>query len=352
MVETLNIQLQATESPRYQTFDFSNITFGKVCADHMFIADYDNGQWQNAKIVPYGKISFEPSIAALHYGQSIFEGMKAYSNENGGVNIFRPIENFKRFNVSAERMCMPQIPEEIFMGGLSQLIDLDRNWVPKKHGDSLYIRPFMFATDEFLGVRPSNSYRFMIITAPAGAYYTEPVRVKVEMHYTRSAEGGTGFAKCAGNYAGALYPSLLAQKQGYHQLLWTDAKEHKYFEESGTMNAMFIIDNVLVTPSTSDSILKGITRDSVIQLAKDWGMHVEERKVSVEEVMKAIEKGTLNEAFGVGTAATIAPIATIQYEGIDYELPENRSFAPKILQALNNIKFGLTTDTHGWNFNI
>ena len=352
MVETLNIQIEKSESTRYQSFDFSNITFGKVCADYMFIADFEDGQWLNSRVVPYGKISYEPSIAAIHYGQSIFEGMKAYTNVNGGVNIFRPYENFKRFNVSAERMCMPQIPEEIFVGGLAQLISLDRNWVPKNLGDSLYIRPFMFATDEFLGVRPSNSYRFMIITAPAGAYYTEPVRVKVETHFTRAAEGGTGYAKCAGNYAGSLYPSLLAQKEGYHQLLWTDAKEHKYFEESGTMNAMFLIDNVLVTPATSDSILKGITRSSVIQLAKDWGMKVEERKVSVEEVMLALDKGTLQEAFGVGTAATIAPIATIHHEGIDFQLPETRNFAPKILKALNDIKFGIAEDVHGWNYTV
>jgi branched-chain amino acid aminotransferase len=350
MVETMQFPVKTAGTLRYQTFDFSNIAFGKVCADHMLVADYKDGQWQDVRIVPYGDISFEPSLAALHYGQSIFEGMKAYKDINGGINIFRPYENWQRFNVSAERMCMPAVPEEIFVGGLAQLIALDKNWVPDKYGDSLYIRPFMFATDEFLGVRPSQTYTFMIITAPAGSYYAEPVRVKVETHYTRAAEGGTGFAKCGGNYGGALYPSLLAQKQGYHQLLWTDAKTHEYFEESGTMNAMFLIDNVLVTPATSDSILKGITRKSVIQLALDFGMKVEERKVSVKEVIEAVKKGTLQEAFGVGTAATIAPIAVISYEGVDYQLPDTRTFAPKVLESLNDIKHGKTADIHGWNY--
>ena len=352
MVETMSFPVTTSGTLRYKNFDFSNITFGKVCTDHMFIADYYDGQWQDSRIVPYGEISFEPSLAAIHYGQSIFEGMKAYKNENGSVNIFRPYENLQRFNASAERMCMPTLPEEIFVGGLAQLVALDRNWVPANYGDSLYLRPFMFATDEFLGVRPSQKYRFMVIASPAGSYYAEPVRVKVETHYTRAAEGGTGYAKCAGNYGGAMYPSLLAQKEGYHQLLWTDAATHEYFEESGTMNAMFVINNVLLTPATSDSILKGITRKSVIQLAKDYGMAVEERRISVKEVIAALEQGTLQEAFGVGTAATIAPIAVIHHEGIDYQLPDNRTFAPKILKDLNDIKHGKTPDIHGWNYQV
>jgi branched-chain amino acid aminotransferase len=350
MVDLLAVSVERTRQPRLAEFDFSKIVFGKTYADHMFVADYKDGQWQDLRILPYGNISFEPSLATLHYGQSIFEGMKAYRTEQGSINIFRPFDNFVRFNASAERMCMPQIPEEVFIGGISQLVSLDRDWVPSRYGDSLYLRPFMFATDEFVGVRPSHNFAFMVIASPASQYYAEPLKVKVETYYSRAAEGGTGLAKCAGNYAGAMYPSMLAQKEGYHQLLWTDAAEHKYFEESGTMNAMFVINDTLLTPATSDSILKGITRKSVIQLAKDWGMSVEERRITVAEVMEALEKGTLQEAFGVGTAATIAPIAVIGYEGVDHQLPEKRTFAPKILQALNDIKHGRTGDIHNWNY--
>ncbi|MBC8111437.1 MAG: branched-chain amino acid aminotransferase [Verrucomicrobia bacterium] len=353
MVETLNIAVQETAKSRLSTVDFSNIIFGKNYADHMFSADYKDGEWHDLKIIPYGEISFEPSLASLHYGQAIFEGMKAYKDfTDGGINIFRPTENAARFNASAVRMCMPEIPEEIFVNALAQLVALDRNWVPDTWGSSLYIRPFMFATDEFVGVRPSQTYKFMVFCSPAGQYYTEAIKVKVETHYTRAAEGGTGFAKCAGNYGGALYPSLLAQKEGYHQLLWTDAAEHQYFEESGTMNAMFVINDVLLTPATSDSILKGITRKSVVALVKSWGMQVEERKVSIIEIMTAIENGSLKEVFGVGTAATIAPIAVIGYEGKDYVLPESRTVGNRILQELNDIKHGKQADTHGWNFKV
>jgi branched-chain amino acid aminotransferase len=352
MVETLNIQVRTAETLRYKTFDFSDIAFGRTCTDHMFIADYKDGQWQDLRIVPYGDIQFEPSLAALHYGQAIFEGMKAYRDVNGGINIFRPYENFVRFNKSAERMCMPQLPEEIFINGLAQAVKLDENWVPGQFGYSLYLRPFMFSTDEFLGVRPSVTYSFMIIMAPAGLYYAEPIRVKVETHFTRAAAGGTGYAKAAGNYAGALYPTALAQKEGYQQLLWTDGQEHAYFEESGTMNVMFVVAGKLLTPATSDTILKGVTRDSVLQLARDFGMEVEERRVSVTEIIEAFKKGTIEEAFGVGTAATIAPIAVIGYEGVDYTLPAEAKFGPRILQALNEIKHGKVADTHGWNYKV
>jgi branched-chain amino acid aminotransferase len=291
---------------------------------------------------------------SLHYGQAIFEGMKAYKNAANEVLIFRPLENWKRTNKSAERMCMPTLPEEVFVGGLTELLRHDSQWIPNKPGYSLYIRPFMFATDQYIGVTPSKTYRFIIFTCPVGAYYSKPLKVFVETHYIRSAEGGVGFSKNAGNYGGSLYPTMLANQKGFDQLIWTDAKEHKYIEEAGTMNFMFVIDGKLVTPATSDSILSGVTRDSVIQLAKDWGMAVEERKVSVQEVLDAVRQGKLQEAFGAGTAATIAHISLIHHDGVDYPLPdiETRQFSHKVLKALNDIKYGRTEDQHGWAYKV
>jgi branched-chain amino acid aminotransferase len=286
----------------------------------------------------------------LHYGQAIFEGMKAYRSAEGDVLLFRPDANLKRLNISAERMCMPELPEDIFMQGLEQLIRLDAAWVPPTPGCALYIRPFMFATDEFVGVRPSSSYRFTIFTCPVGAYYGMPLKVAIEPHYARSVAGGAGFAKSAGNYGAALLPAKKMQEKGYHQLIWTDAKEHKYIEESGTMNVMFVIDGVLVTPKVSTTILNGITRDSVLQLAKDLGYPVEERRVAVDEIVAAHKAGKLQEAFGTGTAATIAQIATIHYNGEDYELPpvDAREISNRVAAELDKIKTGQAPDTHHW----
>ncbi|MCS6832800.1 MAG: branched-chain amino acid aminotransferase, partial [Flammeovirgaceae bacterium] len=325
-------------------------------SDHMFEVEFKEGTWQNARIVPYENFSLSPATSALHYGQSIFEGLKAYKSETEDkILIFRPQENARRMQNSAVRLCMPPLPEQIFMEGLHQLIDIDRNWVPSKAGCSLYIRPFMFATDEYLGLRPSNTYKFLIITSPVGTYYTAPVKVKVERHYSRSCEGGTGAAKCAGNYAASMYPAKLAQEKGFHQLLWTDAKEHRYIEEAGTMNVMFIIDNVLVTaPTTKDTILDGITRKSVLHLAREWGMKVEERYVSVEELITSVKNNTLQEAFGVGTAATISNIAVIHCDGVDYEMPpvEKREFSKKALQYLSDVQRGRIPDKYGWIYKV
>ena len=334
--------------------NFDNLVFGKNFSDHMFVADYKDGKWGSFKIQPYENLVLSPATSSLHYGQAIFEGLKAYKNEAGEILIFRPTENLKRLNKSAERMCMAELPEDIFMAGLTELISLDKDWIANKPGYSLYIRPLMFATDEFIGVRPSETYKFIIFTGPAAHYYAEPVKVKVETYYSRSMEGGTGFAKTAGNYAGSLLPAKLALQQGYHQLLWTDAKEHKYFEESGTMNVMFVIGDTILTPPAADTILKGITRDSVLILARDWGMKVEERRVSVEEVMNAAKAGTLKEAFGVGTAATIAHISVIGYEGKDYTLPDpkGREFSNKIQKALDDIKTGKTADKFNWIYKV
>jgi branched-chain amino acid aminotransferase len=255
MVDALKISTNRVAESRLPKVDLANVPFGKVYTDHMFIADYRDGEWKNSRIIPYGYMPISPATPALHYGQSIFEGMKAYPAENGKeALVFRPLDNWKRMNISAERMCMPAIPEELFMESLEALIDLDRAWIPKAKGSSLYIRPFMFSADEYIGIRPSLDFTFMIILSPVGPYYSTPVKVKIETHYTRAVEGGTGYAKAGGNYGGAIYPAKLAQDQGYHQLIWTDGKTHEYVEESGTMNVMFVIDNVLVTPALSDSI--------------------------------------------------------------------------------------------------
>lgn len=354
MIETISFPVKKTLRSRLQEVDFQDLKFGKYFSDHMFVVDYSNGQWGQGEIVPYGPWSFDPSMAALHYGQAIFEGQKAYRTPSGGIQVFRPYANFERFNQSAIRMSMPEIPEELFIGGMVQLLQIEHDWVPKEAGSSLYIRPFMVSTDEFLGVRTAENYRFAIICSPVAQYYSEPIRVKVETEFSRVADGGIGNAKAAGNYAASLYPTKLAQQQGFHQLLWTDAATHSYFEESGTMNVMFMIDNTLITPSIGGTILKGVTRDSVLTLAKAKGMKVEERRVSVTEVMDALKAGKLQEAFGAGTAATIAPIALIQYEGVDYQLPplDQRPFAPSILKELNGIRTGELPDRFGWMLKI
>jgi len=355
MVDTLKISTSRVSESRLAKVDLSNIPFGKVYTDHMFMADYRDGEWKHLRILPYGYIPISPATPALHYGQSIFEGMKAYPSEKGKeALVFRPLDNWKRMNISAERMCMPVIPEELFMESLAALIDLDRAWIPETEGSSLYIRPFMFSADEYIGIRPSLDFTFMIILSPVGPYYSTPVKVKIETHYTRAVEGGTGFAKAGGNYGGAIYPAKLAQDQGYHQLIWTDGKTHEYVEESGTMNVMFVIDNVLVTPALSDSILAGITRKSVLELARHWGMQVEERKISVKELVAALEQGKVQEAFGAGTAATIAHIELIGHEGKNYELPkiEKRQFSNKVYTELESIKRGKSPDPFGWIYRI
>ncbi|MBL7896667.1 MAG: branched-chain amino acid aminotransferase [Bacteroidia bacterium] len=350
MTSTEPIKIQKIAKSRVGEYDVNNVPFGKVFSDHMFVAEYKDGKWHQGAIMPYQDVPMSLALSALHYGQAIFEGMKAYKTSSGEINLFRPLDNFKRLNISAVRMAMPEVPEEIFMGGLNELLKLDKAWVPDSETGSLYIRPFMIATDEAIGVKASDTYKFIIITCPAGKYYSEPIKVMVETNYFRAVEGGVGFTKCAGNYGRSLFPTKLAQQKGYQQVIWTDAKTHSYVEESGTMNLMFVIDNILITPATSDTILAGVTRDSVIQLARDWGMMVEERKVSIKEIFDAHKNGKLQEAFGVGTAATIAHIVTIGFEGKDYELPpiEQRKFSPKIDQALRDIRKGRVEDKFRW----
>ena len=354
MIDTLDIQINRTSHSRIQEVDLQNPAFGKVYSDHMFMADYYDGEWQDLRIVPYGDLKISPANTTLHYASTIFEGLKAHRSASGAVQLFRPRDNARRMMASAERMCMPPVPEELFMQGLTELLKLDEQWVPTAPGTSLYVRPFQLAMDPYVGIRPSDTYSFMIITGPVGAYYSEPVRVKIETKFTRAAAGGTGFAKTGGNYAAALYPAKLAQEQGYHQLIWTDAISHEYVEESGTMNLMFVINDTLVTAPTGDTILKGITRDSILQLARDQGMKVEERPIKISEVISSIENGSLQEAFGAGTAATVAQIKAIGYEGTDYELPavEARKYSNGFLKALTDVKSGALEDRHGWLYDI
>ena len=354
MSKLIDIKIQKTPKSKLSSLDFHNIPFGKIYTDHLFTCDYINGSWQEPKIIPFGNVSMSPATAVLHYGQSIFEGLKAYKSESGNILVFRPLDNLERLNKSAERLCIPQVPKNLYVQGLTELLKLDADWIPCIQSASLYLRPVIYAYDEYIGIRPSNNYKFMIIGCPVGDYYSEPVKVKIETEYSRAFEGGTGYAKCSANYSSSYYPARLAQDKGYHQLLWTDGKTHQYIEESGTMNVFFVIDNKIITPAITDTILKGITRASVIKLAIDWGYEVEERKISVREVINAIKEGRLQEAFGAGTAATIAHIPLINYDNNDYLLPEIKkdAFSKKALVELEAIRRGNIEDRFNWLMKI
>lgn len=320
----------------------------------MFTADFEDGEWKNFQILPYGPIQMSPAISALHYGQAIFEGLKAYRLPNGDISVFRADKNFERFNISATRIAMPTVPEEVFMQGMATLINIDRGWVPSQENYSLYLRPVMFATDTSLGVRASASYKFVILATPTGPYYTNALKVKIETKYTRANEGGVGFAKTAGNYARSLYPFAEAQKEGYDQLIWTDSATHQYVEESGAANVMFVLNGKLITAAVSETILNGVTRDTLITLAKDSGIAVEERKVTVAEIIKGAQDGSLTEAFAVGTAATVTQIGEIGFGDQLYQLsdPNSRKISIGLAKELNAIRNGLAEDRFGWNWII
>ncbi|HXB92224.1 MAG TPA: branched-chain amino acid aminotransferase [Puia sp.] len=335
---------------RIDEVDWDQLELGRYTSDHMLVADYADGQWQTAEIRPFGAFSMPPTSLAFHYGQTIFEGMKAFRMENGKVQIFRPDKHYDRFVLSAERMCMPVISRSTFREGLRRLVGLDRDWVPDKPGSSLYIRPMIIATDTLLRLKISETYRFAVVCLPASPYFAHPIRIKVERQFVRAARGGTGYAKCGGNYAAAFYPTRKAQEEGYDQVLWTDGRDHIYVEEAGMMNVMFVIDNTLVTPPLSDSILDGITRDSLLTLAADAGIAVEERPVSVEELKKGLEKGRISEAFGAGTAAVISPIQAIGIDGRDYALPNSSNIADTLKTTLDDIRYGRKPDPYNWNF--
>ena len=350
MYQIQNIKVTKAEPSRISTVDFTQLPFGKYFTDHMLVADFAEGQWQQPEIVPYGPICFDPSLAAIHYGQSIFEGIKAFRMEDGRAAIFRPTENHLRFNRSALRMEMPPVPEEIFIGGMKKLLDIDQQWIPKDYDHAMYIRPFMFATDHALGVAPSSKYKFLIICSPVGPYYAAPMKIYVEEKFVRAVPGGVGYAKTAGNYAAALHPTVVAKQKGYDQVLWTDAFEHKYVQECGTMNVFFILGDKAVTPDlSSGTILEGITRDSVIKVLEDMGKTVEQRPISVDELVEAYKVGLLTEAFGAGTAATISKIEELRYKDFVMKFnPQLMPMADMIKNTLTEIKEGLVKDTRGW----
>lgn len=347
----IDIHIEKTPSTRLSQIDFNNLEFGKHTADHMLIVEYDNSAWKQPRIVPFGEISLSPTSLVLHYSQTVFEGMKAFKMEDGKVSVFRIDKHYKRFIKSLERMCMPLLPENIFKEGIKQLVKLDEAWIPNIEGGALYLRPFMIATEQRLGVKVSDKYLFMIVSSPVGPYYAKPLNMKIETEYVRAAEGGTGYAKCGGNYGASFLPTQLARQQGFDQVLWTDAKEHKYLDEAGTMNVMFVIDGVLATPPLSTSILDGVTRDSILTLAPTMGVKAEQRRITVEELETALAEGRVTEAFGAGTAAVVAPIQSISIRGKAYQLPawSEDSFMVKVKNKLSDIRHGLEADAQGWN---
>lgn len=351
-MEIADILIRKSRQTRLYETDFDNLEFGKYVSDHMLICDYADGEWQPPQIVPFTNLSMSPATLALHYGQTVFEGMKAFRMQDDSVNIFRMDRHYERLARSLTRMSMAVVPEQVFTEGLRQLVDLDRAWVPEEDGSALYLRPFVYASEARFGVKISEEYRFVIFSGPVGPYYAQPLKVKVETEFIRAARGGTGAAKCGGNYGGAFYPAALARQKGYDQVLWTGGHDNKYIEESGTMNVMFVIEDVLVTPPLSDSILDGVTRDSLLTLANDLGYHTAVRPVSIAELELAFRKGTITEAFGAGTAAVVAPIQTICIGERDFQLPaySGDSLMFRIKNRLEAIRSGRHADTHEWNF--
>jgi branched-chain amino acid aminotransferase len=346
---TSQIEIQRIEKSKIASVDFNNLPFGSVYSDHMLECDFKNGAWQTPIIKPFAPISLDPSSKIFHYGQSIFEGMKAYKDAENNTLLFRPLDNWNRLNKSAERLMIPQIPEEIFMEGLKELLKVDTDWIPTNDGSSLYIRPFMFATGSGFHASPANEYKFIIATAPSGAYFGGKVRVLIEEKYARAANGGVGYAKAGGNYAAQFYPTQLAMDKGYNQVIWTDDNTHQFIEEAGAMNVFIRIDDTLITSPTNDRILDGITRKSILQIAEDTGIQTEVRKISVGEVVEAAKNGNLKEMFGAGTAAVISPIAGFGYQENDYELPvlEN-SFASQLKKKITDIQTNKVADPYGW----
>jgi len=347
------INIEKIAKSKISTVDFSKLSFGRIFTDHMFECDFENGAWQTPKIKPYQPISFEPSAKVFHYGQAIFEGMKAYKDDNNDIWLFRPDQNQERINKSAERLDMPAFPKEYFFEGLIELLKLDSAWVQKGEGNSLYIRPFMIATENCVSASTSTNYKFMIICSPVQAYYAGEVRVEIADKYSRSANGGVGFAKAAGNYAASFYPAKLSAKKGFQQVLWTDASNHEFLEEAGTMNVFFRVNDTLLTAPTNERILDGVTRKSIIQFAEDKGIKVEVRPVKVSEIVEAARKGELLEMFGAGTAAVISPILGFAYKDERFELPKiEKSYASFIKKSITDIQRNLAEDKFGWRFKV
>lgn len=350
MKEKNNIQVTRVAQSRIGEVDFEHLPFGKFFSDHMFVADYQDGAWKDSRIVPFGNFSLHPATMAIHYGQALFEGMKASKTAEGQPMLFRPEMHARRLNFSAERLCMPSLPEDLFLDALHALISLDADWIPTNEGSAMYIRPAMFATDGFVGVRPSETYRFFIITSPVGPYYSKPVRLMAETQYVRAIRGGVGEAKAAGNYAAAMLPTRIAQEKGFDQVMWLDGMDFKYIQEVGTMNIFFVIDGKVITPATDGAILKGITRDSIIHLLRDHGYTVEERPLSIDEVVEAYHAGLLQEVFGAGTAAVVSQVSEIAYGDLLMKLPpvENRPISEFAKDEINGLRSGRIPDPYGW----
>jgi len=350
----MNITVTKAKKLKELPADENNLGFGRIFTDHMFIMDYKTGDgWHNPRVVPFGNLSLSPAAMVFHYAQEIFEGLKAYRTKDGSVQLFRPTENLKRMNVSAERLVIPEIPEDTALEGLKTLVKLDERWTPSADGSSLYIRPFIIATDPYVGVRPADNYMFIIIMSPSGAYYSSgfnPVSIRVEDKYVRSVKGGAGFAKTGGNYAASLIGQEEAHKQGYEQVLWLDGVNKKYIEEVGSMNIFFVIDGVVTTPSLEGSILSGITRKSVIDICRAKGLKVEERLISIDEVMAAQKQGRLDEVFGTGTAAVISPVGKLKYSDTSFEINGGKTgkLAQELFDTLTGIQYGRIGDTFGW----
>lgn len=356
METTSLFRIDKTKKSSLQSINFQELEFGKYVSDHMLVSDYNdetntNGGWSEYSIVPFSNLSLSPTTLALHYGQTVFEGMKAFKMEDGSINIFRINKHYERFAKSLDRMCMAIPPKELFIEGLMQLVRTDADWVPGEKEGALYLRPFIYASEARFGVKISSEFKFIIFTGPVPDLYAKPIKVKVETQYIRAAKGGTGFAKCGGNYGGAFYPTQLARKQGYEQVLWTNGEEDPTLEESGMMNVMFVINNKLYTAPLSDTILDGVTRDSLLTLAADLGIAVEEKSLRLSTLVNALKDGSLTEAFGAGTAAVVAPIKTINAAGIDYNLPDyNSASIHNILKKeLTDIRSGRKEDRHSWN---
>lgn len=344
------IQITRTQNSRLSTLDFNNLPFGRVFTDHMFVADYEGGEWVNPRIEPFAPFEMHPASMVLHYGQSIFEGMKATKNQEGHPMLLRPEMHLHRINASAARMCMPAFPEDLFLDALHALVGLEADWIPSGEESALYLRPFMFSTDEFIGVRPSDTYKFIIFTCPVGPYYSKPVRLLAETQYIRAGKGGTGEAKSAGNYAASLLPAQNALKQGFDQVMWLEGPEFKNVQESGTMNIFFVIDNVVVTPYTDGTILRGITRDCFLHILRDKGIPVEERTITIDEVVAAHAAGKLQECFGAGTAAVVSHVSEISYNGHLMTLPavEERKIGNMLKSEIAGLRTGRIADTRGW----
>ncbi len=349
MTQTHSIVVDKIQMSKIGQTDFDTLVFGKSFTDHMLECTWRDGNWGDVHIKPYGPMQVEPSSKVFHYGQAIFEGMKAFKDVDGNAHLFRPQDNWKRFNSSAKRLAMPEVPEEIFMDGLKELVRLDKEWIQQGDGLSLYLRPFMIASENGVAAAPSTEYKFMVIMSPAKAYYKGDVRVIIASKFSRAADGGVGYAKAAGNYAASFYPNNLAMEEGYQQIIWTDAASHEFLEEAGTMNIFVRIGDTLLTAPNNDRILNGVTRRSIMQLAADHNIKVEERRVSIKEMNQAAQDGSLKEIFGTGTAAVIVPIKGYKHEDFKHELPDVQdSYATMLKKALVDIHYNRVEDKHNW----